>query len=37
MLKLHGKMILTNELTLIKNFDSNQSIPTTVDSNCSSM
>lgn len=22
MLKIHGKMILTNELTLIKNFDS---------------
>lgn len=35
MLKLHGKMILTNELTLIKNFDSNQ--PITVDSNCSSI
>lgn len=32
MLKIHGKMILTNELILIKNFNSDQSVPTTRDS-----
>jgi hypothetical protein len=32
MLKIHGKMILTNELTLIKNLNSDQSVPITSDS-----
>ena len=32
MLKIHGKMILTNELVLIKNLNSDQSVPITSDS-----